>query len=159
MSKWGVDGERHIDAFVRTSFSRGVRLLNQRTQVLLQDEINAQGTIMWRMHTNATVAVSSNGTSATLTLEGQTMTMEILNPPSGAQFATGQAVRLAGDPALPTGQVDQPNPGVTVVSISLPAGQYTLQVLFNPQWPNLKASDYVTPANVPLSQWSLTSPS
>lgn len=114
---------------------------------------------MWRMHTNATVAVSSNGTSATLTLEGQTMTMEILNPPSGAQFATGQAVRFPSDPALPTGQVDQPNPGVTVVSISLPAGQYTLQVLFNPQWSNLKASDYVTPANVPLSQWSLTSPS
>ena len=111
------------------------------------------------MHTNATVAVSSSGTSATLTLDGQTLTMTILNAPSGAQFATGQAVRLSGDPALPAGQSDQPNPGVTVVSISLPAGQYSLQVLFNPQWPSLQASDYVTPSAVPLSSWSLTSPS
>jgi hypothetical protein len=134
-----------------------LRLLNGRQQVLLQDDINAQGTIMWRMHTNATVVVGSGGTSATLTLDGQTLTMEILNAPSGAQFATGQAVRLAGDPALPSGQVDQPNPGVTVVSISLPAGQYSLQVLFNPQWPGLQTSDYVTPSSVPLGSWSLTS--
>lgn len=144
-------------AFVRTSFSRGVRLLNARRQVLLQDDINAQGPIMWRMHTNATVSVGSSGTSATLTLDGQTLTMAILNAPSGAQFSTGQAVRLAGDPALPSGQVDQPNPGVTVVSISLPAGQYSLQVLFNPQWPGLSSSNYVTPPSVPLTQWSLTS--
>jgi hypothetical protein len=151
------DGERHVDAFVRTSFLRGVRLLNKRTQVLLQDEINAQGPVMWRMHTNATVAVSSSGTSATLTLDSQTLTMEILNPPTGAEFTIGPAVRLAGDPVLPTGQVDQANPGVTVMSISLPAGQYNLQVLFNPQWPGLKASDYITPSNVALNQWSLTS--
>ncbi|KAH9037194.1 chondroitin AC/alginate lyase [Lactarius hengduanensis] len=139
-----------------TSFSRGVRLLNGRQQVLLQDDINAQGAVMWRMHTNATVHVDS-ATSATLTLDGQTLKMEILNAPSGAQFATGDAVRLGGDPALPAGQSDQPNPGVTVVSISLPAGQYSLQVLFNPQWPGLQTSDYVTPSSVPLSSWSLTS--
>lgn len=143
--------------FNTTSFLRGVRLLNKRTQVLLQDEINAQGPVMWRMHTNATVAVSSSGTSATLTLDSQTLTMEILNPPTGAEFTIGPAVRLAGDPVLPTGQVDQANPGVTVMSISLPAGQYNLQVLFNPQWPGLKASDYITPSNVALNQWSLTS--
>jgi len=143
--------------FSTTSFSRGVRLLNGRRQVLLQDDINAQGPIMWRMHTNASVTVSSSGTSATLALDGQTLTMEILNAPSGAQFSTGQAVRLAGDPALPSGQVDQPNTGVLVVSISLPAGQYSLQILFNPQWPGLSSSNYVTPPSVPLGQWSLKS--
>ncbi|KAF8273882.1 chondroitin AC/alginate lyase [Lactarius quietus] len=143
--------------FNTTSFSRGIRMLNGRLQVLLQDDINAQGTVMWRMHTNATVTVSSNGTSASLALDGQSLTMEILNAPSGAQFATGQAVRLAGDPALPSGQVDQPNPGVTVVSISLPAGQYSLQVLFTPQWSGVKASSYVTPPSVPLSSWTTTS--
>jgi hypothetical protein len=112
---------------------------------------------MWRMHTNATVTVGSGGTTATLTLDGQTLTMSILNAPSGATITTGQAVRLAGDPALPTGATDQSNPGVTVVMISLPAGQYSLQVLFNPQWSGLQASDYVTPSSVPLSSWSLTS--
>lgn len=149
--------ERHVDAFVRTSFSRGVRLLNGRQQVLLQDDIDAQDAVMWRMHTNATVVIDSGGTSATLTLDGQTMKVQILNPPSGAQFAQGPAERLSGDPALPPLQSDQPNPGVTVLSISLPAGQYSLQVLFNPQWSGLQASDYVTPKSVPLSSWSLTS--
>ena len=109
------------------------------------------------MHTNATVNVASSGTSATLTLEGQTLKVDMLNPPSGAKFTTGEAVRLAGDPALPTGQVDQPNPGVTVLIISLPAGQYTLEVLFSPQWPGLQQSNYVTPPSVPLASWSLTS--
>ncbi|KAI0307685.1 chondroitin AC/alginate lyase [Multifurca ochricompacta] len=140
-----------------TSFSRGVRFLNGRQQVLLQDDINAQGSVMWRMHTNATVSIDQSGTSATLTLDSQTLKMEIVNAPSGAQFAKGEAVRLSGDPPLPSGQSDQPNPDVTVLSISLPAGQYSLQVLFNPQWPGLGASDYVTPKSVPLGSWSLTS--
>jgi hypothetical protein len=141
----------------RTSFSRGVRLVNARQQVLLQDDINAGAGVMWRMHTNASVNVASSGTSATLTLESQTLKVDILNAPSGAQFTTADAVRLAGDPALPSGQVDQPNPGVTVLIINLPAGQYSLQVLFSPQWPGLQSSSYVTPKSVPLGSWSLTS--
>ena len=128
-------------------------MINTRKQVLLQDEINTTGTIMWRMHTNATV--TPNGTSATLSLDGQTMIVELLNAPSGASFTTMDAVRLDTDPTPP--EADQPNPGVTVLVINLPAGQYTLQVLFTPQWPGLSSSDYQTPPSVPLAQWSLTS--
>jgi hypothetical protein len=131
--------------------------VNGRQQVLLQDDINAGAGVMWRMHTNASVNVDSSGTSATLTLEGQTMKVDMLNPPSGAQFTTGDAVRLPGDPALPSGQVDQANPGVKVLIINLPAGTYSLQVLFSPQWAGLQQSDYVTPKSVPLGSWSLTS--
>jgi hypothetical protein len=141
--------------FGATSVQRGVRLLNARKQVLLQDEINASGSIMWRMHTNATVTISSNGTSATLNLDGQVMTVSILNAPSGAVFTTSPAVRFSSFPSPP--QADQPNPGVTVLIISVPAGSYTLEVLFNPQWPGMSASDFVTPSSVPLASWSLTS--
>ncbi|THH14362.1 hypothetical protein EW146_g5957 [Bondarzewia mesenterica] len=140
-----------------TSLERGVRFINGRKQVLVQDDINSQGTVMWRMHTNATVSVDSSGTSATLTLDGQTLKMEILNAPSGASFTTGPAVRFSGDPALPSGQSDQPNPGVTVVMISLPAGSYNLQVLFNPQWSGMQASDFKMPPFVAIDNWSLTS--
>ena len=125
--------------------------------MLLQDDINSSGTVMWRAHTNATVTISSSGTSATLALDGQTMEVTMVNPPSGATFTTGEAVRLSSDPALPTGQTDQPNPGVTVLMINLPAGQYSLQILLNPQWPGLSSSSYVTPKSVPLSSWSVTS--
>jgi len=136
-----------------TSFKRGVRTINNRKQVLIQDEINAQGPIMWRMHTNATVTTS--GTSATLNLDGQTLDVILLNAPPGANFTTSDAVRLPSDPTPPV--PDQPNPGVKVLIISLPAGTYNLQVLFNPQWPGLSASDFVTPGSVSLDNWSVTS--
>ena len=139
----------------RTSFKRGVRMINGRKQVLLQDDINAQGSIMWRMHTNATVSVS--GTQITLELDGQKLIMEVLNAPSGLSIGTSAAERFSDDPALPAGQSDQANPGVTVVTMDLPAGSYTLQVLFNPQWQGMSSSDFVSPASVALSDWSLTS--
>ncbi|KAI0719986.1 chondroitin AC/alginate lyase [Cerioporus squamosus] len=138
-----------------TSFKRGIRMINGRKQVLLQDDINASGDIMWRMHTNATVTV--DGTSATLKIGDKTMQMTILNPPSGVSISTGPAVRFSDDPALPDGASDQENPGVTVVMISLPAGTYSLQVLFNPQWSGMSASDFKTPAAVAIDDWSLTS--
>ncbi|OBZ79350.1 3-ketoacyl-CoA thiolase 5, peroxisomal [Grifola frondosa] len=140
-----------------TSFKRGMRLLNGRKQVLLQDDINASGSIMWRMHTNATVAIDSSGTSATLTIGDQTLQMQILNAPSGVTITQGPATRFSNDPALPANQTDQLNPGVTVVMINMPAGTYSLQVLFNPQWSGMSASSFVTPPSVPIDSWTLTS--
>ncbi|EPQ60512.1 hypothetical protein GLOTRDRAFT_52744 [Gloeophyllum trabeum ATCC 11539] len=136
-----------------TSFKRGVRTLNARKQVLIQDEINAQASIQWRMHTNATV--TTDGTTATLKLGDETLQISMLNPPSGASFSTMQAVRLDTDPTPP--EPDQENPGVTVLTINLDAGSYTLELLFNPQWPGMQSSDFVSPPSVPLDQWSLTS--
>lgn len=128
-------------------------MINNRKQVLLQDEINAQGDIQWRMHTNATVSIS--GDTITLTLDGQTLIMQVLNPPSGLNISTSAAVRFDTDPTPP--QPDQPNPGVTVLTMDLPAGTYTLQVLFNPQWPGMSSSDFKTPPSVALADWTLTS--
>ncbi len=110
---------------------------------------------MWRMHTNATVTAS--GTSATLKIGDKTLQMTILNPPDGVSLTTGAAQRLPDDPALPDGATDQPNEGVTVVMISLPAGKYSLQVLFNPQWDGMSSGDFKTPASVAIDDWSLTS--
>lgn len=136
-----------------TSVKRGVRLLNGRKQVLLQDEIAATAGVQWRMQTNATI--QAEGATATLTLDNQTMKVTIVNPPSGAAFSRSDAVRISTDPAPPV--ADQPNPGVSVLIIDLPAGTYTLQVLFDPQWPGMSASDFVTPNSVALDSWTLTS--
>jgi len=141
-----------------TSFKRGVRMLNARKQVLIQDDITAASAFEWRMHTNATVAVdATSGQTATLTIGDKTLKVSIVNPPSGAKFTTGAPVRYAEDPALPAGNTDLENPGVTVVIISLPAGTYNLQVLFNPQWPGMSDSSFKTPSFVALDSWSLTS--
>lgn len=108
------------------------------------------------MHTNASVAIDGN--TITLKLDGQTMIMTVLNPPSGLNISTAEPVRLATDPPLPTGQTDQENPGVTVITMQLPAGgPYTLEVLFNPQWPGMSSSDFVTPKSVALKDWTTTS--
>ena len=136
---------------------RGIRTLNARKQVLLQDEITATTSFQWRMHTNATVTLDSAGTTATLKLDGQTMIVKLISPSSGAKFTTQDAVRLSTDPALPTGETDQPNDGVTVLTIALDAGTYNLQVLFNPQWSGMSDSDFVTPPSVALDSWSTTS--
>lgn len=142
--------------FSASTVKRGIRLLNGRRQVLLQDEVTATADVQWRMHTNATVSIDTSGTSATLTLDGQTMLVSMLNPPSGAAFSQGPAQRFSSDVTPPV--PDQPNPGVTVLMIDLPnAGTYTLEVLFNPQWPGMSSSDFVTPPNVALDSWTLTS--
>ncbi|PFH54816.1 hypothetical protein AMATHDRAFT_72577 [Amanita thiersii Skay4041] len=136
-----------------TSIKRGIRLLNGRRQVLLQDEINSQGSVQWRMHTNATV--TTDGATATLKIDDKTMKVSLLDPPSGAAFSTTKAVRFDSDPTPPA--PDQENPTVTVLFIELPAGTYSLQVLFSPQWGGMAESDFVTPSFVSLDKWTLTS--
>jgi hypothetical protein len=146
------------DTYNGTSIKRGIRLLNGRTQVLLQDDISGASTaVQWRMHTNATVTLGSGNTSATLTLEGKVVEVILVNPPSGITFGTAEPVRYPNDPALPAGATDQPNPGVTVLIINIPAGTNSIQVLFNPQWPGFSASSFQTPPSVPIDSWSLTS--
>lgn len=134
-------------------------MINGRKQILLQDDLSGvTQSVEWRMHTNATVALDDAKTTATLTLGGQTMQVKLLNPGSGVAFSTKEAVRASTDPALPDGQVDQPNPGVTVLCITLATGgTQSLQVLFNPQWSGMSESDFKTPASVAIDQWSLTS--
>ena len=107
------------------------------------------------MHTNATVTIDAGSNSAKLELDGQTMDLIIVNPPTGVTIGTTTATRLSTDPTPPA--PDQANPGVTVITISLPAGTHNLQVLFNPHWPGMSSSDFVTPPTVAIDDWSLTS--
>ncbi|KZV83151.1 hypothetical protein EXIGLDRAFT_777848 [Exidia glandulosa HHB12029] len=142
-------------AYPQSTVKRGIRMINGRKQVLLQDDISTTvGPIMWRAHTNATVATS--GSTATLTLNGKTLTATILSP-SGASFTTAKPVRLASDPPLPPNNTDQLNKDVTVLVINLEQGTQSLQVLFNPQWDGMSSSDFVSPSSVSLDNWSLTS--
>lgn len=136
--------------------------MNGRKQILVQDDIAgvAAGTnLQWRAHTNA--SVTADGTTATLTLNGKTLQASILSGPSGATFSTMSAEPMSQDPPIPTGgqyAVNPSNDGVTVLVINSDAGgDFSLQVLLNPQWDGMAASDFVTPPNVAVSDWSVTS--
>ncbi|KIY70298.1 hypothetical protein CYLTODRAFT_392271 [Cylindrobasidium torrendii FP15055 ss-10] len=137
---WVVDMTSAYDA---TSVKRGVRMFNNRRQVLIQDEVNSSAGVQWTMHTNATV--STDGTKATLERDGKTLQMEILSP-SGASFTTTPSTG---------GDKDQPNPGITTVMITLDAGSNDIQVLFSPQWGS--DVELKTPKSVALDDWSLDS--
>ena len=137
--------------------------MNGRKQILVQDDISgvAAGTnIQWRAHTNA--SVSLGGTTATLTYpNGKSLQASILNAPSGVSFTTMTADPMPQDPPIPTGDqyaVNPSNEGVTVLVIETEGGSdLSLQVLLNPQWDGMAASDFVSPPSVPVSEWSVTS--
>lgn len=84
-----------------------------------------------RMHTNATVTLSNNDKTATLKFGGKTLIATLLLPSTGS-FGTAAAERLRTDPRTPTGaaNADQPNDGVTVLTIDVAAGASTISVLF-----------------------------
>ena len=83
------------------------------------------------MHTNATISLSDNDTTATLSLGGQSLIATLRQPSGGdVKFEVEEPVRLSTDPALPSGQVDQPNPGVSVLVIKCDAGSNVIEVLF-----------------------------
>ncbi|BGP47560.1 hypothetical protein JCM10450v2_003423 [Rhodotorula kratochvilovae] len=146
-----------------SSAHRAIRFVNGRRQVLLRDEVDSTAAVQWRMHTNATVTLSNSDRTATLKLGSETL-IATLRSPSGATFGTEAAERAASDPtttsyngATVSMSPDQPNPGVTVLTIDVAAGANTIEVLFNPQWPGWSEGDFVDPPDVAIADWSLTS--
>ncbi|KAK0569675.1 hypothetical protein OC861_000757, partial [Tilletia horrida] len=99
----------------------------------------------------------------------RTMVVKIVDPtPAGAVFSTQgpPATRIYGTmpPQTQGEQGDQPNTGVTVLSINLDASTLssasapvTISVLWQPQWDDLSSADSALPKQVDLSDWTVTS--
>ncbi|KAN0060317.1 hypothetical protein ACQY0O_007646 [Thecaphora frezii] len=161
---------------------RGIRMLNGRRQVLVRDEIAQSSSvknIKWRVHTNGTVTLSSDGRTATLKISQitdpnagvvgtvsiggeKTMVAKILSP-ANARFTTNgpPATRIYGQAvASPAGEdSDQVNTGVTALQIEIDdtSDATTIEVVWQPQWSDLTDADKADPKSVSLSLWSLTS--
>ncbi|KZL84073.1 hypothetical protein CI238_10099 [Colletotrichum incanum] len=125
-------------AYNGTSFHRGLRMLNDRKQVLIQDEIEtAPFTSLWRMHTNASISYSKDRRIA-------------LN----ATFQTLEPVSLGGS-RVKGSLKDMPNPGVSVLAIEVLSVNSTIAVILSPRWTeDWEAS---LPELVPLKEWTLIS--
>jgi hypothetical protein len=72
-----------------------------------------------------------------------------------ASFSIVKPIRLITDPLLPEGGEHNPNVGVNVLAIDIPAGTQTVAVMFLPQW-NISQTFY-TSAVVQLKNWTLSS--
>ncbi|KAF9258854.1 hypothetical protein L218DRAFT_934384 [Marasmius fiardii PR-910] len=145
---WIADTTGAYDSADASSVHRGVRVLNGRKQVLIQDEVTTTTGFQWRMHTNATVSIDGN--TATLSLDGKEMKVVLLEP-QGVSWNRTDAVRMSGTPPSP----DQANPGVSVLIAEVGQGSQRVQVLFNPSWGD--GTQLNNPPAVPLDSWTLTS--
>jgi hypothetical protein len=123
-----------------TSWKRGVTLIDKQG-VLVQDEIVPAQPVdaVWNLHTFATVVISKDGRSATLTRGGVALRARILSP-AAAHFST------AGTEVPPP---QEPNPGLTnlVIPLAKQSAPATIAVLFT------KSGDKTTPHIKPLSAW------
>ncbi|WFC98515.1 hypothetical protein MYAM1_001243 [Malassezia yamatoensis] len=105
---------------------RGMRFLNGRRQVLVQDEIKSQSAgTQWRVHTNATVTLSQDKRTATMKIKqvenpnagtigtkslGTELTMvaTIVQGPSTATFSVNPAYNSKGNPNYVYGRSQVP---------------------------------------------------
>lgn len=139
-----------------TRLWRGISLFNNRSQVLVQDEITtkAAAEVYWFMTTRATITIGSNKKIAVLSQGGKYMQAQICSP-SNAEFSVMNAVPLPTSPN-PAGQTS--NSGYRKLTIHMTGvGTTTLTVLFTPVATD---SETVEPAQiVPLTQesWPLFS--
>jgi len=75
---------------------------------------------------------------------------------STVSFSTTVAARQAGDSALPEGGSDDPNLGVTVLTIVIPPGSHTVTVAVVPQWILSDSDGLVPPPIVALDEWKFS---
>ena len=99
-----------------SSWRRGVRLFDHRSQLLVQDEITAPGSIeaLWSMHTGAKIQVAGDGRSAVLFQGGERVLARIVSP--GSQ----RFVRMAAAPlpTSPTGTQTK-NTGISKLAVAV----------------------------------------
>ncbi len=138
-----------------TRVHRGIKLFNNREQVLVQDEIvmPTASTVWWFAHystSSTSVSIAPDGTSAMMTQGTERLWLKIL---SGGTFTDMAAVPLPTSPANP---YNNPNSSFRKLAINLTnATNSTLAVWFVPLAPGAPLP-VTTPAVTALITWSLS---
>ncbi|MDF2924606.1 MAG: type protein [Paenibacillaceae bacterium] len=133
---------------------RGIRMLDERRQVLVQDEIETDGTsdMWWFMHTKADVQIAPDGKSAVLQIGAKRMLVKLLGG-GGERFQV-----MAAKPLWTSPQPDaaKPNSDVRKLAVHLNGEPtVTLSVLFAPLPEGTQAADIGIPAIEPIAAWML----
>ena len=105
-------------AYKATAANRALMLFDNRSRVLLRDEItcSASSKIYWFAHTKAAVTLSSDKKTAELTLNGKTLLAQICSP-STAKFSLMNATALSTSPK-PTGELSRDEYRKLCISLS-----------------------------------------
>lgn len=121
---------------------RGMTLYNDRRHVLVQDEIHLANPadIVWAMHTHAAVKIDMNGRRAELSLDAETLTMQLLSP-AEARFNV-EEIKLA-PPQRPL-----ENERKLIVHLPEKTAEACITVLFTPGSARASAQTVI-----PLDEW------
>ncbi|MCK9478213.1 MAG: heparinase II/III-family protein [Firmicutes bacterium] len=90
------------DGYTGKNIKRGFKVYKESDTILVQDEVHLtkSSKMYWFMHTKANITVSEDGRSATLTLNGKTITAQIIGD-ENAKFLRIPAWILPTTPELP----------------------------------------------------------
>lgn len=113
-----------------TSWRRGIRLTDDRQQVVVQDEFAARGSTsaQWRMQTGAAVSLSDDGRTAYLTQDDRLLEAQITSDTGTFSVMPASPLPLSPNPT------QTPNTGYSVLAIQVEADAHPsrLTVQFTP---------------------------
>ena len=130
---------------------RGIALIDDRSRVLIQDEVNAEepAELWWFMHTRASIEPAEDGRSAVLSRGGKRLMARLLEP-AEARFTVIDAAPLPTS-ANPDGQTI--NKGIRKLAIHLQnVGEVRLAVLLTPLQAGEERRELPTEVR-PLAEW------
>lgn len=145
------------DEFGATSVKRGIALINERSQVLLQDEITTAqpAYIHLFFHTPARIELAADARTAVLSMDNRWLTVQLLDT-CDATFLVMDAAPLPSSPN-PGGQKSN---GRKLSMHFSNATRLTVPVLFTPSQTEPDPQSITAPAIKPLSDqtWPINTP-
>jgi len=112
---------------------RGLKLFDQRSKIVLRDEIRCkkQSEVWWFMHTPADISIDVSGKSATLTQNGQQLQVQLICSAKMARFSVREPVPL---PTSPQTKRNNPNRGIKKLAVQLTGvKEVDISVVFTPE--------------------------
>ncbi|MBZ2196007.1 CBM96 family carbohydrate-binding protein [Occultella gossypii] len=135
-----------------TSWQRGVAMIDDRSRVVVQDELSSTTPVeaWWFMHTSADVEIAEDGRSAVLTIEGRQLLARLVDAPAQAQFSVMAAQPLPTSPN-PDGQAAN---GQSKLTVHLPGvTDLRLSILLEPL--PVGGTGEPVPAVTDLADWTV----
>ncbi len=136
------------------SLKRGVKLFDDRSRVLVQDEIvfsEEENDVWWFAKTDGEISLADDGKSAVITLKGEKMFARILSPSSGTFIMKDEAPL----PESPNPTIQPANYGTKLaINLTEEEEETTIAVEFIPLAGNQAPPDDKTKI-IPLEEWSV----
>lgn len=130
---------------------RGLMIFDNRTKVLLQDEIELKdfGDVWWFMHTSKNISIEDNGQTAVLSDGNKKLWIHIISPDKNLRFTEMDAKPLSSSPN-PIGQ--NKNEGIRKLTIHVNhVKKLNIAIVFVPEDNNTIIGNI--PKFTPLSLW------